>query len=516
MKKITILLFAVAALGSGCKKFTNINNNPNQPTAVTPNVLLSAALTGSASEIGTGFFNTPRWMGYWARSGNYIATPPVEDYLIDVGYADGDWQTLYGVLNSYNNVENAGKANPTVLSFYIGVAQVMKALHFSTLVDAFNNVPYSQAFNLNKYPTPKYDAAADIYASLIAQCDSSVAFFDNAKAYYDAGGATASIDNQYDIVFGRNGSVSEDTRMDNWVKFANTVKLRLLLTEQGAVTSSYITTELAKTTANGRGYLMAGTSASVNPGYSNAQATQLNPFYSEFLNTAGATIGGYNFNVANQYAINFYQNTNDERVQTVYTTFSNNTNVGNYDGDPNSASDADVSGLEVSSQYGLLKSPSEDQFLISDFESLFMQAEAAQEGYIVGGTAADLGKAAIEQSYVYLGAPIADADAFISANAGNTLVDPSTGLKAIITQKWIALNGVNWEQSYTDFRRTGFPTQDGVNFGVTHAPNPVVHNGKVLIPFRYLYPQSEITTNAGSIPAGTNAYTPVFWDKREQ
>ena len=516
MKKITILLFAIAALSAGCKKFTDINNNPNQPLVVTPNVLLSAALTGSANGLGADFLNTPRWMGYWARSGNFITTPPVEDYQEDVSFADGDWQDYYSTLNRYNNIEIAGKQSPTTLSFYIGVAKTMKALHFSTLVDAFGDVPYSQAFNLNKFPNPKYDDAKTIYADLVNQLDSAVTYFDAAKAYYGLGAASSSAvktDDQYDIMFGRGAGVAPATRVDNWVRLANTIKLRLLLTEQSVIGASGVSTELAKTDANGRGYLMAGTSASVNPGYSNSSASRLNPLYNLFYQVSGATSNGYAFNRANEYAVNFYNFTQDPRIGGVYTPVGGKI-LGNYDGDPNAGTNAVTAGI---SGTNAIASPGQSQMIFSDFESLFWQAEAAQEGFSVGGSATSLATQAIEQSFIFLGNAKSDADTYITTNAGSVLVDPATGLQAIMTQKWISLNTVDWQEAYTDYRRTGFPAPDPAHntFGFTKAPAPTLHNGKLTIPFRFLYPQSEISTNGKNIPAGKTQFTTVFWDARE-
>ena len=78
-----------------------------------------------------------------------------------------------------------------------------------------------------------------------------------------------------------------------------------------------------------------------------------------------------------------------------------------------------------------------------------------------------------------------------------------------MTQKWAALNGIDWVAAYDDYRRTGFPTSDilGISHSGTHVQNE--------IPVRYLYPQSEYNTNASNIPAVTGNYqfTPVFWDK---
>jgi len=543
MKKLTILLFAITAVATGCKKFTeNINNNPNQPTVVTPNVVLSAALVSSASDLANNFQNTNRWMGYWSRSGNFIQTIPTETYALDASYADGEFQALYGTMKSYDYIEHNSAGDP----FYIGVAKVMKALHFSTLVDGFNNVPYSQAFNLNKYPNPKYDDAATIYADLVQQCDSAVSYFQKAITFYSAAPSTiVNTDDQYDIMYGRGAGVNPTARMNSWIKFTNTVKLKLLMTARtsnaAAFSASNITAEIAKVTATGQGYIGPNQSASVNPGYSNSSASRQNPFYADFYLTSGTANNGYAFFRASQYYINYGNKTGDYRFTDDYNIILSGAPycVGNYDGDPNALPNSNTSGLgsnaKATSTQGTLKSPSQDEFIMSDFESLFWQAEAAQEGFLPGGNAAaaNFAKLGTEQSFIYvndMGTGVAadnigDADGFLAGDAGDPKTDVTVGgLRAIITLKWSALNSINWEQAYTDYRRTGYPIPDGTNFGFSHANNLVQHpmadkagnSHPVSLPFRYLYPQSEINTNGANIPSGTNAYTPIFWDNWEK
>jgi hypothetical protein len=133
-----------------------------------------------------------------------------------------------------------------------------------------------------KYPNPKYDDAQTIYTTLVNQCDSAVTYFNQAAAYYAAGpGQPVTLDDQYDVVFGRSAGGSSTsaavTRMQKWIEFANTVKLRLLLHESSVSgQQAFIKSEIAKSLANG-GFLPAGTSAAVNPGYSNSSAAQQNP-----------------------------------------------------------------------------------------------------------------------------------------------------------------------------------------------------------------------------------------------
>lgn len=508
MKKITILIFAIAALGSGCKKFTDINQNPNQPLSVTPNVVLSAALTGSANNLAGDFPNVTRWMGYWSRSGNYIADAQTEGYGINTTYADGDFQNLNNTLGRYAYIEQLGATDKTALAFYIGVAKTMKAVHFSTLVDGFGNVPYSQAFNIKKTTTPAYDDAKTIYLDLFAQLDSAVTYFQNASTYYHLSTTSSSAltnDDKYDIMFGRGTGGSDpgaaDIRLNKWITFANTVKLKLLVHLSNVVDPAFVTAEIAKVTANGQGYMTPGFLASVNPGYTTS-SSQYNPFWALFNTSSGPGFFQQYYR-ANNYAINFYNSTGDvTRPSLVYAPVAGAI-VGNYDGDPQSLSNSFTSPIGP----GLLKGPTQDQVILSDFEALFVQAEAAKLGWITGDPTALL-QQAVEQNYVYLGDNAADADAYIAAAAGNANVDYATGgEQAIITQKWIALNGVNWMEAYTDYRRTGFPTSSVL--GISHAVDHV----KPEIPLRFLYPQSEINANGKNVPALPNAqYTPIFWD----
>lgn len=281
------------------------------------------------------------------------------------------------------------------------------------------------------------------------------------------------------------------------------------------------------------GFLPAGLSASVNPGYGNSNQAQLNPFYGSFYNTSAAAQNNYIFFRANNYALNFYNGLNSVgtpapngtkdpyRIVLVYAPITGTTVGGNYDGDLASQPNPFTSGIGN----GLAQGPSQDQLIVSDFESLFLQAEATARGFNVGSgsTADQLLQMAIEQNFVYLGETAADADAYYTAGtttpnpnvsytaavaspaSGN--VDATPGLQAIMTQKWIALNGINWFQAYTDFRRTQFPLPSVL--GISHANSHV----KNAIPYRFPYTQSEINTNGANVPSlAAGQYTPIFWD----
>ncbi|HEX4850243.1 MAG TPA: SusD/RagB family nutrient-binding outer membrane lipoprotein, partial [Puia sp.] len=408
MKKIVIIIFITAFIAGGCgKSYLNVNQNPNQPTTVGLNVILAAGLQGTANDLANDFVNVTRWDAYWSRSGNYVPDVQTEEYSIPNNYTDPEWTRIYLTLNAYVHMEAQAKATPGS-QFYLGVAKLMKSLHFGILVDCYGDVPYSNAFDPLNSVHPKYDKQDAIYADLFVQIDSAIALFDEAK------NTIAPQDQAADIVYGSLGDAGEE--MDAWVRFANTEELRLLV-HQSQVTgqAGFISSQLAKIAGNGRGFIGAGQGAWANPGYTNS-TNKISPFYGAFfLVTAPTTNVAYYR--ANTYSINYFNGLNDPRIGFFYDVISGTSSYGgNFDGDPAAVPNSSTSPVGP----GVLKAPTQNAVIFSDFESLFLQAEAAQRGW----TADDpktMYEAAVTQSFVYLysgvsgaGDPNADAAAYLS------------------------------------------------------------------------------------------------------
>lgn len=521
MKKIFLFFLAAGITGTSCKKYLDINQNPNSPASVTPNVVLSAALNGTATNFAGAtagsFIKINNWMGYWSRSGNFVPDVNTETYNIPNNYTNADWAAYYLNLNSYDYIEKAGHDGN--LPFYIGAAKTMKALNFAVLVDMYNNIPYSEAFDVINKVRPKYDDAQTIYNDLVNQLDSAIDYFENAKNYYTlVPEVILTTDDQYDIMFGNKGSNDVGTaaqRMAMWQKFANTEKLKLLIHQsQVSGQATFIHDEILKTESIG--YLGVGESAKVNPGYQ-ASGSQQNPFYG-FFNTLTGPTNSQAFYRANTYAVNFYELTGDVRQAYFYT--GNTLSPGsNYEGDPASLPNSATEGVGPA----LLKGNSQDQLILSDFESLFLQAEAAQRGWIAGDAQA-LYESAVAQNFVYLykdydnqDDPIADAAAYLSGDLlgvgpqEDVNWDATTNkIELIITQKWAAFNAINWLEAYTDYRRTGFPAKQWLD--ISHAPTHL----QPKIPVRLLYPQTEYNSNSLNVPAmpdNAQFTEKIFWNK---
>ncbi len=493
MKKyILIILAALAVLGSSCSKdFLAVDEkNPNQPSAVPVSLVLPAALQSTANLMNNpgNFDFVYLWYGVWTISSGYSQPNDYTQYNIRNTTREGNWTSFYTIGENFDYIVQQSNTDNT--KNFLGIAKIMKAYMFQNLVDCYGNVPYSKAFQAaNGYLNPPYDDQVAIYTDLVKQLDDAIVAIKSAPAT-----ATIPYANQ-DIVFGGD--------MTMWVKFANTLKLRILMhTSNMATPPVAIATELALATD---GFLGPGEGASVNPGYIQS-AGKMSPFYQRFYNADGTTASdGVNYYVAGKNAIDFMSLNKDPRLVRFFTKSQSGKMSSNAFGANLMDAPADQAHLGP----GIISSFDQPAYLISDIESLFLQAEAVQKGYLTG-TAQTLYESAINQSFAYLGIPDSATSFLTNAqNAANQNVDwASAGdkLTLILTQKWEALNGLAPMEIWTDFRRSGIPnfiiwSEDGNKIN----PTP---------PVRLYYAQRELGLNAANVAAvGTiNVFTSkIFW-----
>ena len=516
---ITLVLAVVMIANQSCTKtYFDINKDPNNITSgtVTYDVVLPAALSTSGSIIATQWGFLQNWMGYWARSGSYSANSVEETYNITTSFGTGIWSNLLD--NNYDYQVIIGKAKTAGAGFYEGVARIMRAHNTALLVDLYNNVPYTQAGQgASGNITPSYDNGLTVYKDLFRQLDTAISLIKVASTTGPNKGIT-----ENDIMFKGNNAL--------WVKFANTLKLRMIIHMHKVPTTEFDrASEVAKIVAEGSGYLGAGENAAVNPGYA---ADKPNPFYNTFIkDAAGNATGNNRYYAANKWAMEYYKWNGDLRKNYFYAPVggTGTTYTGVDYGLPPSTTNAYTSLSLIGA--GLGKSPTMSQWILTGTESLFLQAEAAQRGFITG-TAATLLSSAIAESFSWLGVPTTTqtASGYLSFNATYTDCDISaaaapasatataTGDKnfTILSQKMFALNGIAPFEIFTDWRRTDIIYGTG-NAGYTPGPalsvSPAVGSNK--IPTRLFYPQNEYNYNAAAVAAqGTiTAQTKIFWDR---
>jgi Starch-binding associating with outer membrane len=495
MKKSILSLVVLGVLFTGCsKKFFDINENPNLPTdqSVTAELVLPYALHETGRIQSTNYGVLAQWMGWWARGGDFGPNVETESFNITTTFGAGTWANWFNNLNDYNVIIK--KTSGTDQNFYQAIARTMKTVGFMYLVDTYNNVPYSQAFDLTNFITPKYDKGADIYSDLLKELDKALVLLNSLVPGGDPKISTA------DIMF--KGSVTK------WKQFINTQRLRLVL-RLSQTTLVVHATELAKVTAEG--YLMQGETAQVNPPY--VQITnQQNPFWDTYKQSAvGESID--KFNRANNYTLNALRNASDIRYQYYYepaqTPLNGNIYYGYNFGEnlPNSGPYFSNNSSAVAGK-GIAKSAGMPQWILTSIESLFMQAEAKQRGYIAGNAETAFYDA-IRESFSYLGVTNATTEANNYIASGNQYVNwagAANKIQLIVTQKYFSSVGLTPFEAWSDYRRTGYPN----NIPPTMAANPGPN-----IPVRYRYPQNEYNFNPANA-AGENDPSPftskIFWD----
>jgi len=208
---IYLLSFILLFFSSSCKKIVeNINVDPNNPTSAPYNLVLNGAqVAGMLIYEG----NLARIAGVFARSftgvdRQYVSLNNYNSSSVD--YND-TWDGLYAtVIAQAKNV--AAQAEAVNDKTTAGIAQVMMAQGFGVAADLWGDVPFSEAADPDKFPTPKFDAQADVYKGVQLLLDSAIL---NLSANVGNGPGSK------DIYYGGNKS--------KWLQLAHTLKARYFL-----------------------------------------------------------------------------------------------------------------------------------------------------------------------------------------------------------------------------------------------------------------------------------------------
>jgi hypothetical protein len=490
-KSILFFLTLAALISFSCNKnkYLNVNDNPNSVTEsnITPELIFpQAAHTAGLQLASANFTFLNQWVGYYSVTGDFALPQDQSTYNIDNTFTDPIWESYYHNLFDLYEVKTKSIAKgDTVLA---GASIILSAKLWQELVDMFGDIPYSQAFQNSQFQTPKYDKAQDVYASLQKSLDTAISYMNETpRSTFVA----------VDIVNHGNTTL--------WKKFANTLKLRLLI-RQSEIAGFNPASETAKIPANG-GVLHAGENINVNPGYSNSVNKQ-SPFFANYgLTPTG--VKANTFNTANNYFITLLKSTNDTRLSRFFKPNSSGVFAGSVyglaQGNPPGAQTSDVGP-------GLASSSEQDQWIMPAFESMFFEAEAIARGWLPGD-AQTAYEDAVRESFVWLGVPdaINAANTYMAntaiANWANSGGTPASEAKFIAYQKYIALAGIDPLEAWSDIRRLNMLPDKGY---ITVNPGKLSNS----LPNRLPYPQTEFTTNSANVTAEgvTNLFTSkIFW-----
>lgn len=503
MKKFAfIFTIALGMLTTSCDSYLDINQDPNSPAEanMTTDIMFPAAEMNLASTYGDFYRITG---GYFAQyyshafgTSNYV---DYSQFKMSATRSSTDYTQLnQRSLKNLNTICQLAENDEEWGTFL--AAKTLKAFIYQMMVDAYGEVPYSEAFDASN-ATPKYDQGADIYAGVLAELDEALS-----KA--SAGDKVAT----NFLLPGKSAGA--------WIQLANAVKLKMLTRESGvADVNSQIA---ALVSANN---FPAGDVAW--EGCWSNESGSLSPFYAEEFSTAW---GSTQINVvANIAIIGTMQQKNaegdvifeDGRLAAFFEPNSSGVYTGGISGSNFSTSDSYKSGYwcRPVASYDMpvyLITRSEVEFFIAEYYAKAGNAAQAKAHY----------EAAIEASFATAGvAGAAEAIAKFPYDQANYK-------KCIGVSKWIALAGVNTFEGWCEARRLDFPAfgsvqgtqmyneQSDASYhpelyvpGTFYTPIKVEDKlGANKLLERWPYPESSSARNSNS-PEFPGYATPVFWGK---
>lgn len=212
MRKIILNISAIAMLLMvSCKKIVEgFDKDPNRSTSTNVNLLLNA---GELGFIASNEGNLARIGGMWAGSFTGVDRQylSLDKYTTITSDYDADWDNLYqSFISQLMLTEKAAlELNNTKVA---GIAEVMIAQGFGLAADLWGDVPFKEVGDPDQYPTPKFDPQAEVYAGVQAMLDKAIS-----NLQQNVGTSPGS----KDFIFSGN--------VDKWIKAAYTLKARYYL-----------------------------------------------------------------------------------------------------------------------------------------------------------------------------------------------------------------------------------------------------------------------------------------------
>jgi len=483
---------------SSCGEFGDMNVDPNNPSSAPTATLLTSSQASLSGLLGA---TTPvLYVQHLAE------TQYTEDSRYDVtqfdfnGWYTGPLINLQEIirLNTDENTRDGASAYGSNAN-QIAVARIMKAYYFHTMTDRWGALPYSEALQGADDFAPAYDSQEDIYRSLLTELT-------EAAAQIDGGAGVAG-----DIIFGGN--------MAAWEGFANLLRANIAL-RMSDVDAATAQSQFEDAVADG--ILVEDITFNHL-----AETNYQNPWYGRFITRTDYAVS--------EAMIDQLIAFNDPRLPAyaapaLGTVVSKTLTTANYNGMPYGIDAAgDIPNQDVSFITPMIiYTQDAPQYIFSEAQIHFMLAEAAQNGWAVGGTAQGHYEMGIQASFEQWGVmdigtyTYPNIAAITPANEASLDVidyatyiaqpgvawDAANAMDLIATQKWMALFMGGYE-AWSEWRRLDAPA-------LTPAVDALNQSGE--IPVRHAYPGTESDINADNYAAAVAAQgddvldTRLWWD----
>ena len=446
------ILFSTQLL-SGCKKLfdeKDIQNNPNAVTDVDVRTLLSGTMLGVA------FLHEDtdvRIASMWAGELNGLSRAHLGFGQYIVSSQTFSWNNLYPVANQARLIQK--KADVLGDKWTKGVGQVLEALVIAKATSLYGDVPYSQAFNSQNFPTPVFDKQVEVYATLQITLDKAI----------------SNLSSSTGLAFGANDFIYQGD-VNKWKALANTLKARLYLHTNNYV-QAIVSANLGIQNTNGDALIPHGTS----------QGQNTNQNY-DFFRVSRAGDTGFEGTYLRTLLQSRINSTNTKTNETaLYNHFIK---VGITS--PNSLDPNTTDGAFVADAPHPIITSYENQLIIAESEARLGNVSSAlislnkvrlglANGYLNG-------RGFSTNNRKYDTYTINDFGNLGLANSKNLPIQEAL-LYEIINQRYIIL--LMQYEAFNDYRRLA------VALPIVQLPIPIVTGTKK--PQRFIYPQQEINAN---------------------
>ncbi len=464
MKKIIfVFCFLSLVIFTGCKKYFDVNDSPNDPQKVTVDLMLPAIQTSMfLDQNGHLARLTSMLIQHSAGTDRQYQAYDLT-YNITESEIDNEWNNLYAhtLMNAtimINDAEQGG--NP----WYAGIGRIIKAMSLGLATDLWGDIPNSQAFKGTDNLTPEYDSQQQVYQDIQKLLSDAI------KNLNEPANKNRLKPGSNDLIYG--GDITKWKILAYMLKarYANNLSKR---NPSGSASEALQYVQKAKNLGasnDANMYAVFGTDATNN-----------NLWY-QFISDRDGYIS------MSKFFIDMLKNYNDPRLPLYVEPNDSGEYYGAEPGGLN-VNDAGFSIINMTTFAG----PDSKLPMFSYAELLFIEAEAQKR---LGNEvqAAQAYDAAITASMQQFGVTPGEITAYLNTHGSNG--NPVT-LEQIMTQKYIAL--FTNVQAYTDWRRTDFP-----------ALTPTGNNPK--IPRRLPTAQSERIFNPKA-RVNNNIYDRVWWDQ---
>lgn len=503
MKKIISFFIATLILFGSCTDgFDDMNKSKTGSTTISPDPVFTRSLvvgSGLSYQVWQLMHQTSSssWAQHWSN-----IQPTFTGDRHEPAPGTSVWHFFYArehfapLMLNYRTMELIRETDNNPIK--MACAKIWNVYMFHHMTDSYGDIPYSEAFIQNK---PKFDSQQHIYTDMLQTLQDAVA---SIKAERNNGYPTFG---QADVLYKGD--------LDKWIKFANSLTLRLGLRVSNAdpaLGKKYVEqinpNEVILSVADNARILSETKTAAVTHEVKNAigfvyvwNEVRISKTLMDYLD--GTKSGG----VIDPRLKQFAEPLEDGSYKGLRNGISNQ----DLAGDP----DKYKKGYSNIGPYFGTQDYQVPLLLLTSAESNFLLAEAKLRGWLNGGnTTQQYYENGIKESMNQFrnfwtgGVAITPTEEAAYLSAPNVAFDASKAQEQISTQKWISLYS-NGQEAWSEVRRTGFPKMQDI-------VDPFQGNAEM--PRRRLYSTNEITYNkanyqdATSRMGGDTQYTRVWWD----